>query len=106
LSLLSLHLLTSIRDGGVVNIINVHSRFTNSVYYFLHAIARKFLLCIQVWCSCQLTSGLWHYGSCVHCAHCICCLNSEVQKPKFFNVQHSLLYIVRIKLFVKWSGVV
>jgi hypothetical protein len=39
--LLSSHLLTSIGDGGVVNITNVHSWFANFVYYLLYAIVKK-----------------------------------------------------------------
>jgi hypothetical protein len=48
LSLLSLHLLTSFGDEGVLNIADVHSWLAKSVYCFLHAIASKLLLCIQV----------------------------------------------------------
>ncbi len=39
--LLSSHLLTSIGDGGVVNIANVHSWSANFIYYLLYAIARR-----------------------------------------------------------------
>jgi hypothetical protein len=35
------HLLTSIGDGGVVNITNVHSWFVNFIYYLLYAITKK-----------------------------------------------------------------
>jgi hypothetical protein len=65
--LLSLHLLTCVGNGGVVNIINVHSWFANFAYCLLHAITRKLLLCIETLCSCQLTSGVWQ------CAHYIYC---------------------------------
>ncbi len=46
--LFSLHLLTSFGDGRAINITNVHGWFANSVYYLLHAITSKLLLCTQV----------------------------------------------------------